>query len=78
VAQRCRPAHGSPPAIARVTGQFGDEAIHLAYPAYTNPGDKDLGKCIAGIMKSIANASTWHPGKDTSGIMTVEVKADPL
>ena len=78
LAQRCRPPHGSPPAIAHVTGQFGDEAIHLAYPAYANPGDKDLGKCVAQIMKSIASASTWHPGKDASGIMTVEVKADPL
>ena len=78
LAQRCRPARGSPPAIARVQAQYGDEAIHLAYPAHTNPGDKDAGKCVAGIMKSVANPTTWKPGKDNSGIMVVEVKLDPL
>ncbi len=79
-AQRCRPPHGSAPAIARVklVGIHDNGEIAIATPAPPDQvGDPIAARCIGNVLKSVAGPTTLHPSGG-GGIATVEATLDPL
>jgi serine/threonine-protein kinase len=79
-AQRCRPPHGSAPALARVklVGIHDNGEIAIATPAPPDQvGDPAAARCIANVLKSVAGPTTLHPSGG-GGIVTVEARLDPL